>query len=174
MDARPGPRRLEYFPIGFCGSTMDLTGLSIAWRAAHLPLRPAAVGFHDHRRDLCRRLRGIVCCLWDQGGLRPWQGARGVSPPDSRKPLRNLANQHPVTTHTARSVSPRGGADLVLGSCRNAHIRIDDCQSVAERPSADGARDARRRRRRGCFLTCRRPKSSISKVTHQMGPSPST
>jgi tellurite resistance protein len=34
-DAIPGPRRLEYFPIGFFGSTMGLTGLSIAWSVAH-------------------------------------------------------------------------------------------------------------------------------------------
>lgn len=34
-DAIPGPRRLEYLPIGFFGSTMGLTGLSIAWSIAH-------------------------------------------------------------------------------------------------------------------------------------------
>jgi len=35
MDAIATPRRLEYLPVGLFGSTMGLTGLSVAWKLAH-------------------------------------------------------------------------------------------------------------------------------------------
>jgi tellurite resistance protein len=35
MESIAVPRRLEYLPIGFFGSTMGLTGLSVAWKLAH-------------------------------------------------------------------------------------------------------------------------------------------
>jgi tellurite resistance protein len=35
MDAMVMPTRLEYLPVSFFGSTMGLTGLSIAWKFAH-------------------------------------------------------------------------------------------------------------------------------------------
>jgi tellurite resistance protein len=35
MEALPSSRRLDYLPIGLFGSTMGLTGLSVAWKLAH-------------------------------------------------------------------------------------------------------------------------------------------
>ena len=35
VEAMPKPKPLEYLPISLFGSTMGLTGLSVAWKQAH-------------------------------------------------------------------------------------------------------------------------------------------